>query len=222
MELKGFRASWQKGDYFESWLDYVSNCPACQVELFKQKNKYRDVSKVVQCECGARVKFIQSLQRSQNTLIKHNYELIQKESNKMATEKSRKQILRSDNKELKLNLEKNRAELRDVANTTADGRTGNNQHLEQKENELADKLMANNLELNKIDLDSVKAKFKKKKSKLDDKKSKLELKLLNAEQDLKEFSKKGGAYYLNQIERTKAIDEVMLERAKLENATAWQ
>ena len=56
MELKGFRASWQKGDYFESWLDYVSNCPACQVELFKQKNKYRDVSKVVQCECGAKLK----------------------------------------------------------------------------------------------------------------------------------------------------------------------
>ena len=223
MELQGNRSNWQNGNYFESWLNYVSTCPACGDEIFNKNNKYRDVSKVVQCSCGARIKYKNALQNSKITHLinKHSFEIIKKEKGTMANEKSRKQILTSENKELKLSLEANRIKLRDVANTTVDGRPGDNSDCERIEKELADKLLANNLKLNDIDLAVVKSKFSKKRDRLDTKKTKLQTKIDDAQKIYDDFTKKDGEYVELENSREAEINIVMLERSKLQNADAW-
>ena len=139
----------------------------------------------------------------------------------MANEKSRKQILTSENKELKLSLEANRIKLRDVANTTVDGRTGDNSDCERIEKELADKLLTNNLELNDIDLAVVKSKFSKKRDRLDTKKTKLQKKIDDAQKIYIDFTKKDGEFVELEKSREAEINIVMLERSKLQNADAW-
>jgi SMC interacting uncharacterized protein involved in chromosome segregation len=137
-------------------------------------------------------------------------------------EKSRTQVLKSENKDLKNSLEANRVKLRDVANTTIDGRPGNNSDLEAKEKELADKLLSNRFELLEIELTKVKAKFKTKKETLDKKKLALEAKVKTAEDTLVEFNKADGAYSLNEVARTEAIDVIVLRKGQLQNAKDYQ
>jgi chromosome segregation ATPase len=119
-------------------------------------------------------------------------------------EKTRLQIIKSENAELKKKLEANRAELRDVANTTVDGRTGDNSALERKEKELADKLVSNNREVIKIELAKIEAKFGKKEKALDAKKAKLEDKKEEAKTALDDFNKADGAYSKLKEEKAKA------------------
>ena len=223
MELQSNRSNWQNGNYFESWLNYVSTCPACGDEIFNKKNKYRDISKVVQCSCGARIKYNNALQNSKITHLinKHSFEIIQKEKSTMANEKTEKQTLTSENKELKLSLEANRIKLRDVANTTVDGRPGDNSDCERIEKELADKLLTNNLKLNDIDLAVVKSKFSKKRDRLDTKKTKLQNKIDDAQKIYDDFTKKDGEFVELENSREAEINIVMLERSKLQNADAW-
>lgn len=223
MELQGKRSHWQNGKYFDSWSSYVANCPNCKKELFNKKNQYRDLSKVVQCPCGSRIKYNSALQNStiSRLITTHTFEIITTEKSTMA-EQSRTQVLKSQNKDLKNSLEANRIELRDIANTTVDGRPGNNSALEAKEVELADKLLNNNLELCEIELTKVKAKFKTKKANLDKKKLALEEKVQTAEDALVEFNKADGAYSLNEKARKEAIDVIVLRKGQLQNAKDYQ